>query len=443
MKTQLAPVVMISAIASGQGKTSVTAALARHFRDLGWRVRIFKTGADFIDPMLLETAVGAPVLSLDLWLVGLAACRAMLIAAAQESDLVLIEGVMGLYDGTPSSADLANALEVPVIAVIDASAMAQTAAAIVYGLRDFGPVHMAGLIANRVSSSAHLQLIKSALGDIPIMASLPPQTEVLPERHLGLVIPGEIDQLDQIIQKLADSLQLDCQDWKCLKPLCSERLPYQQIVKPGQLDCRLKGRRIAIARDHAFAFIYPANIQALKDLGADLVFFSPCADQTIPHNVDALYLPGGYPELHAKVLTQASCWLGSLREFAQSSAPIYAECGGMISLVDTLCDLDGMSWPMAGLLPGTVSVQKKLQALGMQTWVTRHGVLRGHTFHYSRFDTTLVSDEYALRQHTEQTGEPIYRLGNIQASYFHAYFPSNLAATARLFLDPNSTENLR
>lgn len=425
----LAPVVMISAIASGQGKTTVTAALARYFTQQGKRVRVFKTGADFIDPMMLQQACGSPVFSLDLWLLGLPACRVMLKQAAQESDLVLIEGVMGLYDGTPSSADLANAFGVPVLAVIDASSMAQTVGAVALGLRDFGPVQLAGVVANRIASDGHLAMIESALRDIPVLASLRRQEQALPERHLGLVLPDEVGGVDQILNRMADSLTVDMAAWQVIPrmQLLDEDAPTADVPQ------LLAGKRIAIARDASFAFIYPANLLALEQMGAQLDYFSPLADQAIPANADALYLPGGYPELHAATLSQAHRWLSSLNAFQQAGKPIYAECGGMISLAESLVDLEGRQWPMAGLIPGQIRMQKRLAALGMQSWDTQHGELRGHTFHYSTFDCPLSASAHTIKQKTQENGEAIYQIGQLRATYFHAYFPSNYAATAALF----------
>ena len=429
----LAPVLMISAIASGQGKTTVTAAIARHFTQQGKRVRVFKTGADFIDPMMLQQACGSPVLSLDLWLVGLPACRTLLMEAAQQADLVLIEGVMGLYDGTPSSADLANAFGVPVLAVIDASAMAQTVGAIALGLRDFGPVQLVGLVANRIASDGHLSMIQSALRDIPVLASLRRQEQVLPERHLGLVLPAEVQGIDEILNRMAAELSLDIDAWDVI-PRMSFTEEERSLAEVPQL---LAGKCIAIARDACFAFLYPANLLALEQMGAELRYFSPLANQAIPVQADALYLPGGYPELHAKTLSQAQDWLQSLAAFQQAQKPIYAECGGMISLVDRLIDQAGKVWNMAGLLSGTITMQKRLAALGMQSWMTSSGELRGHTFHYSTFDSPLAASAHTVKQKTQEKGEVIYQVGSLQATYFHAYFPSNYAAAARLFLTEN------
>jgi cobyrinic acid a,c-diamide synthase len=395
-------------------------------------VRVFKAGADFIDPMILSQACGAPVLSLDLWMLGLPACRRLLAQAAAESDFVLIEGVMGLYDGTPSSADLANAFGVPVMAVVDASSMAQTLGAVAMGLRDFGPVKMAGVIANRVVSDGHLQMIKSALGDIPLLASLPPQDQVLPERHLGLVLPDEVVHLDKILDQLAAQVQLQDDQWA--------QLPVSRFIAEEMyavaLPRLLENKVIAIARDAAFAFLYPANLTCLQEMGARLVYFSPVANEPIPDQAHAVYLPGGYPELHAKSLSEAHTWIASIQAFHAAQKPIYAECGGMLSLVESLSDSVERSWSMAALLPGKITMQKRLAALGMQFMKTKFGELRGHTFHYSTFESSFPVAEWTVRQRNQEQGEAIYRKQGLHASYFHAYFPSNPIASAAFFLPP-------
>lgn len=428
-KVLKAKVVLISAIASGQGKTSTTAALARKLIKLGQKVRIFKTGPDFIDPMMLERACGTAVLSLDLWMVGKQASEALLAQAALEADVILIEGVMGLYDGNPSSADLARAFGVPVLAVLDASAMAQTVGALAMGLRDFGPVQLAGVIANRIASPGHAQMVVDAMRDIPLLGSLPRQAEALPERHLGLVLPAEVTHLDAILEQMADALVIDMDAWKRL-PETSFTLAETPVVT----EPLLQGRTIAVARDAAFAFIYPANLACLRELGAELVFFSPLANEAIPRQADAVYLPGGYPELHAQTLVDASVWQASIRAAHAAGMPILAECGGMMALTDALTDQQGASFSMAAILPGRVIMQPRLAALGAQAWATPHGELRGHTFHYSRFETSLNPHSHCVKHSNGEAGEAMYQDGNLRASYFHAYFASNPAATAALFL---------
>lgn len=428
-----ARILLVSAIASGQGKTSVTAALVRKLARQGQRVRVFKTGPDFLDPMMLERAGGKPVHSLDLWMVGRERCRMLLAQAAAEADVILIEGVMGLYDGTPSSADLARAFGVPVMIVLDASAMAQTAGAVVMGLRDYGPVELAGVIANRIGSPRHAEMVTSAMRGIPLFASLPRQQQSLPERHLGLVQPDEVDHIESLLDRFVDQLAIDESAWNALKPVSFDMSAFEPVTRA------LNGKTIAIARDAAFAFLYPANIECLHDLGANVVFFSPLADEPVPAAADAVYLPGGYPELHARTLSQAMCWQDSVRAAHAAGKPILAECGGMMALAETLSDQSGTSWSMAGLLPGQVSMQSRLAALGPQAWDTLLGELRGHTFHYSRFDTPFAPLAYTRKHPSGDKGEAIYRNGALTASYFHAYFPSCPAAVAQLFLGDGQT----
>ncbi len=431
-----AQVVLVSAIASGQGKTTVTAALARALTRQGKRVRVFKTGPDFIDPMILERASGAPVFSLDLWMVGLEASRALLAQAAQESDVILIEGVMGLYDGTPSSADLARAFGVPVLAVVDASAMAQTVGAVVMGLRDFGPVDLIGVVANKIASSGHAQMVSDALSTIPLLASFPRQEAHLPERHLGLVLPDEVAQIDALLDAYAQTLMFDSRAWDAMA-----EISFEASCTDSPLPRLLDNRRIAIARDAAFAFIYPANLQCLRDMGAVLLFFSPLANEAVPADADAVYLPGGYPELHAQVLSQAEAWQSSIQQCNARGIPIWAECGGMMALSAELIDLEEKTWTMAGIFSGQAIMQKRLAALGPYVWSFPQGGLRGHSFHYSRFETALLPcaevEKYSpsLRPDSPKPkGEAVYQVGSCRGSYFHAYFPSNPKAAAQLFM---------
>jgi cobyrinic acid a,c-diamide synthase len=423
-----AKAVLVSAAASGQGKTTVTAALARKLARQGQRVRVFKTGPDFLDPMILRRASGAPVHNLDLWIVGLPECRRLLSQAASDADVILIEGVMGLYDGNPSSADLARAFGLPVLAVIDAAAMAQTAGALVMGLRDYGPVDLVGVVANRIGSAHHAALVKDALRDTPLLATLSRQAMSLPERHLGLAQAEEIAELDRLLDALADQLDLDTGAWDALP--AASFLPPEHDLPQGT---PLAGKSIAVARDAAFAFLYPANLDCLRRLGADLTFFSPLADDVVPAEADAIYLPGGYPELHAPVLAQAARWRRSIQNAHAAGLPILAECGGMMAVAATLCDMQGETWPMAALLPGQVTMQPRLAALGSQAWSTPLGELRGHAFHYSRLSTVVQPFAHAVKHPGDRQGEAIYRSGSLTATYFHAYFPSCPEAVAALF----------
>ena len=422
------PALLVAAPASGQGKTTVTAALARLHRRAGRRVRVFKCGPDFLDPQILAVASGAPVENLDLWMCGPADGAARLYEAASQADLILVEGVMGLYDGAPSSADIARRFGLPVLAVIDAGAMAQTFGAVAHGLATYGEgVNLTGVLANGVGSAHHADLLKASLpaGVAWYGALARDAAAALPERHLGLLQAAEITDLDQRLDRLADALAHSTPQAQKLPP----PVPFAEALLP-ESERLLSDVTVAVARDPAFGFIYPANLDCLARLGAQITFFSPLADDGLP-SADALWLPGGYPELHAAKLSQNTRFLASLRAHHTAGKPILAECGGMMVLFETLTDIDGHGHRLAGLLPGATAMQERLCALGGQALALPQGELRGHAFHYSRAETPL---EPALRASTPdgRPGEALYQVGRLTASYLHAYFPSNPAAVAAL-----------
>lgn len=423
------PALLLGAPASGQGKTTLTAGLARYHRNRGRTVRVFKTGPDFLDPMILERASGQPVYQLDLWMVGENSCKALLYRAAQEADLILIEGVMGLFDGTPSSADLAVLFGVPVLTLINAHAMAQTFGAVAYGLAHYRPgLPFAGVLANRVAGPGHAELLAESLpSDIRYYGWLPRDGEIaLPDRHLGLVQAAEIADLETRLESVAALVAHT--GLAELPPPIS--FPAASVEPPARL---LEGVRIGVARDTAFAFLYPANLDTLRALGAELMFFSPLADVELPA-VDSVYLPGGYPELHLDTLATNASMRESLRRHHQAGKPLYAECGGLLYTVESLADKEGHRAPMLGLLPGHAALQSKLAGLGMQSVELPEGELRGHTFHYSKLETQMQPLAHGRRQRDGKPGEAVYRVGRLTASYLHLYFASNPAATARLFM---------
>jgi cobyrinic acid a,c-diamide synthase len=439
------PALLIAAPASGQGKTTVTAALARLHARQGRRVRVFKCGPDFLDPHWHQLASGHPVHNLDLWLNGEADIRARLHEAAATSDLILIEGVMGLFDGEPSAADLAVKLGISVLAVIDAGSMAGTFGALVHGLRHYRPgLPWAGVLANRVASDGHETMLRASvrsddLGtgqagiDAGWLGALRRDAGfALPERHLGLTVASELPDAMARLDALADAMantplgQLDATGWQ------RWAVPFETPA-PLTVAPRLQGRTVAVARDAAFCFTYPANLDTLRALGAELLFFSPVADEAVP-DCDAVWLPGGYPELHADALTKGARCRASLAEHIAAGRPVWAECGGMMPLFDGLTLADGTRVPMWGLLPGEVSMQPRLAALGPQRWDTSEGELRGHTFHFSL--TTSPLEPLARTVPGSKFGKPeaVYGQGAVRASYFHAWFASNPEATAQLFL---------
>ncbi|WP_342650825.1 cobyrinate a,c-diamide synthase [Pseudomonas sp. REB1044] len=425
--TRQCPAVLIAAPASGQGKTTVTAALARLHRNLGRRVRVFKCGPDFLDPMIHERASGAPVYQLDMWMIGEAESRRLLWEAAADADLILIEGVMGLFDGTPSSADLARHFGVPVLAVIDGTAMAQTFGALALGLARYQPdLPFAGVLANRVGSLRHAQLLEGSLTEgLRWYGGLSRERGIeLPSRHLGLVQASELNDLDARLDAAAEALGASCD--AALPP------PVSFVKPPAQRrQASLAGVRIGVARDEAFAFLYGANLDLLRDQGAELVFFSPLHDSQLPV-VDSLYLPGGYPELHHLALAANTPMCQAIRAHHAQGKPLLAECGGMLYLLQALTDVSGERVELLGLLPGEAVMQKRLAALALQTVELPEGALRGHTYHHSLTSTDLVPIARGQSPNGGRGNEAVYRQGRLTASYVHFYFPSNPEAAAAL-----------
>lgn len=411
--------VLVSAPASGQGKTFITATLARAWRNQGLRVQAFKSGPDFLDPMILEVATGRPVYNLDFTMCGENDAEAQLYRAAQNADLIIVEGVMGLYDGTPSSADIAVRFNLPVLLTIDASGMAQTFGALANGLLSHYPTLIpAGVLANKTGSTGHGKLLQDALPKHLNWFGALQKNEALslPERHLGLFRAGEISDLTQKIEDAANALAPDLP----LPPIVSFKAP-DTLAPPKRLD----GKVIAIARDEAFCFIYQANLDCLTDMGASLVFFSPLHDQTLP-KADAYWLPGGYPELHLNEISDNLSMKHALEAAFASNTPILAECGGMMALSSSLNDVTCFD-----LLPGVSKIESSLQGLGSLKVAFEEGELGAHTFHYGSFTTALPPVITAKTRFGKV--ENIYQHGSILASFLHFYFASNPELAARLF----------
>ena len=327
------PALLIAAPASGQGKTTVTAALARLHARQGRRVRVFKCGPDFLDPHWHQLASGAPVHPLDLWMTGEADCSQRLHAAAQEADLLLIEGVMGLFDGDPNAADLAQRFGVPVLAVVDASAMAGTFGALAFGLQHYrSGLPWAGVLANRVASARHADMLQSGLRDAndwmgALMRVQPGPGQaaaLLPERHLGLIAAHELPDSLQRLDAAADALAATPLGQMALDGLQRWAVDFAPPAQAVPVAPLLAGRTVAVARDAAFCFIYAANLQCLEQMGARVVFFSPLNDAALP-DCDAVWLPGGYPELHTAPIAANTGMQASLRAHAAAGKPLWAE----------------------------------------------------------------------------------------------------------------------
>jgi cobyrinic acid a,c-diamide synthase len=413
-------------------------------------VRVFKCGPDFLDPHWHALASGEPVYQLDLWMTGEADCCARLKAAAQEADLIIVEGVMGLFDGTPSAANLARHFGLPVLAVVDASAMAGTFGALAFGLQHYrSGLPWAGVLANRVASAGHAEMLRESLQQPQdwLGALLHNPALVLPERHLGLTVASEVPDALARLDAAADALAEtplgrmtleDLQRWNTefLPTEAPAHVPADVPATAGfATSSPLQGKTIAVARDAAFCFIYAANLECLQALGAELRFFSPLTNEPLPA-CDAVWLPGGYPELHADTLAASTRTRDSLAQHIAAERPLWAECGGMMALFDGLVTVDGQRHVQWGLLPGEVIMHQRLAALGPQQLTLNSGTLRGHTFHYSTTATTMIATTRTARPETPVTpdaGEALWQQGSVRASYFHAWFPSSPVAVAELF----------
>jgi len=422
------PALFISAPSSNQGKTTVAAGLARLHRRHGIDVRVFKAGPDFLDPMILERACGSPVYQLDLWMTGASECRRLLYEAASQADLIIVEGVMGLFDGKPSSADLAELFGIPVVGVINAGSMAQTFGAIAFGMKNFkADLPFAGVLANGLASARHAEMVSEGMpSEIKLLGELFKKDEIsFPHRHLGLYQAGEIEDLDARIDAAAEALR-----WTDLAQL---PVPVRfSAPKRVHREPLLSGLRIAVARDYAFSFLYQANLDFLIEMGATLSYFSPLTDKAIPA-CDCLYFPGGYPEMFIKEL-EANVVLGDqIRRHFKDDKPIYAECGGMLYLLDSLTDKNGIEGKMLGLLSGKGIMQEQLRSLSYQSVDLGDGELRGHTFHYSLCEMNTDPIAHGKRLHDGKEGEPMFKDRNLVASYLHLYFPSNPILAASLF----------
>lgn len=436
---------MVAGTHSGVGKTSVTLGLARAFRQQGQKVAAFKTGPDFLDALWLSAATGTPPRNLDAWMAGADLGR-LFASATRKADIVVVEGMMGLFDGVSptheegSSAELAKILGLPVILVVDASAMARSVAALVKGFQTFDPdLRLAGVLANRVGGPGHAQLLNEALVPlgIPLLGSLPRMESSMPERHLGLMSPESgastslLDALSAMVTQHADL--------KRIGQLTLASDPAQAEVPSAEEPCHSMAppRRVAIARDEAFHFYYEDNLDLLRNLGVDLVPFSPLRDRTVPEDCGLLWLGGGYPEEHARDLGRNTPMLESIRSFSKRGK-IYAECGGLMYLSQGIDTLEGDSLPMAGLIPGNCVMGSKAAQIGHRLISTQGSwlgglELRGHEFHYSHLESG--SQEHAARLKHPRRGEwraDGFSSGTLFATYAHLYWPSQPDIVSRL-----------
>ncbi len=438
-----APGFIIAAPRSGSGKTTVTLGLQRALARRGLSVRGLKCGPDYIDPAFHAVATGAPAANLDSFAMPPALLLALAAAAAAAADVVVAEGSMGLFDGvrveagrTGASADVAALTGWPVVLVIDASGQAQSAAAVALGCAAFDPrIRVAGVILNKIASERHRRLAAHGMARIgmPVLGALPREAGlILPERHLGLVQAGETADLAERLDRLADAVEAAVDLDAVLAAAAHGEGIAAAGPAPAAFALPAPGRRVAVARDAAFTFIYPHVESAWRAAGSDLVPFSPLADEPPPEDCDACWLPGGYPELHAGRLADARRFLGGIRSFAETR-PVHGECGGYMVLGRTLTDGDGVAHAMAGLLPVETSFQRRKLNLGYRVATlavdgvlgAAGSILVGHEFHYA---TVTGGEPPDLADVRDADGASLGRAGHLRGrvsgTFFHAVAPA-------------------
>jgi cobyrinic acid a,c-diamide synthase len=435
---------LVAGSASGVGKTTVSLSLMAAFQRRNKVVQAFKCGPDFLDTGHHTKVCDRPSRNLDTWMLSREANLGLYAKASRDADVVVVEGMMGLFDGVSgggehgSAAEIAKLLNLPVILVVDASKSGRSLAAVVKGFATFDPaIRFAGVVLNQVASERHFQLLEPAIKEtcnLPILGWLPREKSIsIPERHLGLHTAEEFGNWEQKREDLAAFAEthLDLN-------LLSEAAACLQIpndTAPAAIVSGQKSVRIGVARDRAFSFYYEDNLDCLRELGAEIVPFSPMSDSNLPHSLDGLYFGGGYPELFAEALSSNMSMLDDIRAFAQAGRPVYGECGGMMYLAETLQTRDSRSFRMAGILPLGTAMTERLTRFGYtQLELTQDCLLgkkgtttRGHSFHYSKCEPTQnLSTAYRIK-YTLSGREEIegYVQGSVLGSYVHLHFLAN------------------
>lgn len=440
---------VIAGTQSGVGKTTLTLGLLAALRKRGLSVQPFKIGPDFIDPGHHTAVTGVPSRNLDGWMLSRAYNTAVFNRSLHGHDVGVVEGMMGLFDGydgkseAGSTAEMAKWLGLPILLVVDVSAMARSVAAVIHGFQYFDPaLNVAGVIFNKIGGSGHLRYLEEAVRDVPNITALGglPSNEAitLPERHLGLVTreeqPVSAGQIDHLAGMIEDHLDLP----SLLRLSTFSQPPAPNPPSPpNRAPLSDSPVRFGIARDEAFCFYYPDNLELLEQAGATLVFFSPLHDPHLPPNLHGLYLGGGYPEVHARTLAANTSMRQEMKDFIQDGKTVYAECGGFMYLTQGIQDVEGHDFPMVGVYPTIVRMRSHLSALGYaEVAIPPTNDLfpalrvRGHEFHYSELVPALAVKQtrtlYQVRQRAAEAIRPEgYVYKRCLASYIHLHFGSN------------------
>jgi cobyrinic acid a,c-diamide synthase len=449
MSTPNIPRIVIGAAASSVGKTTIAAGVIAALRRQGLIVQPFKCGPDYIDPSYHERAAGRPCRNLDAWMLDDTQLLQGFSRACRDADIAVIEGVMGLFDGSnwhderASTAQIAKLLRAPVLLVVDIAGAARSAAAVVLGCQHFDPdLTLRGVVLNFAGSEGHANGCAEAITTItgvPVLGWLPRDSKLqIPERHLGLVPGGEQLDSSSLIARIADAVT-ERFDLAAVTEIARTAVEMPGTSELAPVSLRQPGVRrpaIAVARDEAFCFYYPENLELLIEAGAAIEFFSPLRGERPSPHIAGVYLGGGYPELHASELAFNTGLWHTLQDLRLRDAPIYAECGGFMVLTQSLIDCEGRSWPMAGLIPGVARMTDKLAALGYRhatalrpNLLSNGGdVLRGHEFRYSTWDCDEPSAgaDSAWQVRGTRTEAPVdsggFVSGNLLASYLHIHF---------------------
>ncbi|MCR5029964.1 MAG: cobyrinate a,c-diamide synthase [Selenomonadaceae bacterium] len=447
MSARQIPRVVIAAPMSGSGKTTVVTGLLAAMRAHGVKAQSYKIGPDYIDPGYHALASGRPAHNLDTWLVSKERLADIFISTMADADVAVIEGVMGLYDGgkngVSSTAEIAKLLKAPVLLVVNAKSMGESAAALVLGFKQYDPgVNLAGVILNRLGSDTHRMMIEEALEKlgVPVFGAIKRNDAMtMPERHLGLVPVEENARERETVEEIGRVVGAAV-DVESIVALGKTAPPLE--IEQGFSQAAETKARIAVARDEAFSFYYPESLAVLRQKGADIVFFSPLHDERLPE-ADGLILGGGFPEMFAKELYENESMRASIKAAAEKGMPIYAECGGFMYLMRRVTDFDGNSFPMLGVIPGEVAMNKKLQTVGyvsaemMRDTVlgSKGTVLHGHEFHFSSECEPETGADYPRAFTFRKTRNPSpyaagYAKGNILGSYLHLHFAGSEDAAA-------------
>ncbi|WP_304287356.1 cobyrinate a,c-diamide synthase [Porphyromonas uenonis] len=417
------PSLLIAAPLSESGKSTLTMGLLRAYTRRGLATQAFKCGPDYVDPKLHSVATGRPAVNLDLFMYGAERVQALYGHYSQDAQAVIVEGVMGLFDGYDrdkgSAADIARLLDLPVVLVVTPRSMAYTVAPLLYGLQHFDPrVQIAGVIFNKVSSERHLTYLTQAAADagVPVLGSLPRVDDIaIPSRYLGLDV-DDLAQIDRYADQVADLLEQHL-DIDRLLAISSERKERPHEAPALQKLASSTPRRIAVARDDAFNFLYQENVRQLEQWG-EVTYFSPLSDKELPPS-DFVYLPGGYPELHLEQLSANKSMLDSLRDYIRGGGAMLAEGGGMLLLCEAIVDEEGRSYPLVGALQQTATMQQRGLALGYRQLEIEGVAVRGHEFHYSRIIDPLPTVAQQYNAWGDPVATALWHTDHCYATYTH------------------------